>query len=159
MILILDIRDYAQVQRMFRRYRRSFYGLAMPYTTGTIYAGTLAQGESLFITAHGSPETIGHPDGAPRFRPVALAEWLEESVLPCNFAGDIYLTAPGATGHFLDELATALGPRFKGRLHGLFNCAYSQIMPPGYEDWITGEYCVGSALHVLEKRQGQVSAA
>ena len=159
MILSLDIRDYARVQQMFRRYRRTFYGLAMPYSEGATYSGTLAQGENLFITGHGSPESIGHPDGAPRFTPAGLGEWLEESVLPCNYAGEIYLAVPGATHCFVDELVSALGHRFQERVHGLFNCAYSQILPPGHGEWVTGEYRGGDVVGLVEMNSGRVSAA
>lgn len=140
MILSLDIRDYALVQHRFRRYPRPFFGLALPYDAQSTYAGVLAQGENLFISAHGSPETIGHPDGSPRFTAHALAHWLEDSVLPCNYAGDIYLAAPGSTRAFLDALCCALGTDYRNRIHGVFNHAYSRIIPPEHSDWLTGEY-------------------
>ena len=62
---------------MFRRYPRARYGLAMPYAEDASYADVLAQGEDLFISAHGSPSSVGHPLGEPRFGPGEMAQVLE----------------------------------------------------------------------------------
>ena len=136
MIISLDIRDYTQVQHMFRRYPRDIFGLAMPYTPEATFCGTLAQGENLFISAHGDASSIGHPAGNPRFNASELALWLENSVLPCNFAGEIYIAAPGAAQGYINDLRSILGDAFRQRVHGQFNLAYSQILPPGREDWV-----------------------
>ncbi|AQA18935.1 hypothetical protein BST95_12490 [Halioglobus japonicus] len=135
-ILSLDIRDYSEVQHMFRRYPRAIFGLAMPYTPESDFADILAQGEDLFISAHGSPSTIGHPTSGVRFSAAELAKWLTERVVPCNFFGNIYIAAPGANQHYINELLDALGSEFESRVHGLFDVAYSQIVPPGRNNWV-----------------------
>jgi hypothetical protein len=136
MIISLDIRDYTEVQHMFRRYPRNIFGLAMPYTPAANFCGTLAQGENLFICAHGDASSIGNPAGDPRFSAAELALWLENAVLPCNYAGDVYIAAPGAQQSYINDLRSALGDEFRHRVHGQFNLAYSQILPPGREDWV-----------------------
>ncbi|QFU75961.1 hypothetical protein EY643_09970 [Halioglobus maricola] len=136
MIISLDIKDYAEVQHMFRRYPRAIYGLAMPYTHESVFSDILAQGEDLFISAHGSPDSIGHPLSTPRFDAAELAQWLQEKVVPCNFFGNIYIAAPGADQKFINALLDQLGEEFEGRVHGLFDFAYSQIMPPSRGDWV-----------------------
>ncbi|TDG13884.1 hypothetical protein E2F43_10305 [Seongchinamella unica] len=136
MIISLNITNADHVQHMFRHYQRTVYGLALPYTRDCSYTGILSQGEDLFISGHGSPVSIGHQEGEPRFTPSQMAEWLENWVLPCNYWGNIYIAAPGARADFLDGLHRALGPAFRGRIHGQFDLAYSQLNPPQQDAWI-----------------------
>lgn len=135
MILSLDVLDYANLHARFSRYPMRHFGLAMAYTPGSSYSGILAQGESLFITAHGDRCSIGHPGGDPRFDAPALAKWLEQWVLPCNYAGELYLAAPGAGQGYLNDLSIALDPIFSGDLFGLFGRAYGELLPGGHPDW------------------------
>ena len=136
MIISLNIRDAAHVQHMFRRYSRQVYGLALPYSPDCSYSGILSQGENLFISGHGSPVSIGHQEGSPRFTPEQMAQWLVEGVLPCNYWGGIYVAAPGARPAYLEELAGCLGPVYRGRIHGQFDLAYSQLRPPVEDGWV-----------------------
>ena len=136
MIISLNIRCAAHVEHMFRNYSRDAYGLALPYNADCAYSGLLSQGEDLFLAAHGSPVSIGHQEGDPRFTPSQLAQWLEHWVLPCNYWGKIYIAAPGARASYLDDLLAELGPAFRGRLHGQFDLAYSQLSPPVEDAWV-----------------------
>ena len=136
MIISLNIVNANHVQHMFRRYERGVYGLALPYNRECSYTGILSQGEDLFIAGHGSPVSVGHQDGEPRFTPQQMAEWLQQWVLPCNYWGDIYIAAPGASTSYLDGLLDALGPAFRGRIHGKFDLAYSQLNPPIESAWV-----------------------
>ena len=136
MIISLNIVNADHVQHMFRRYSRSVYGLALPYNEGCSYTGILSQGEDLFVSGHGSPVSIGHQEGEPRFTPPQMADWLEQWVLPCNYWGSIYIAAPGAQADYLDGLLKALGPAFRDRIHGQFQLAYSQLSPPAGDAWV-----------------------
>lgn len=136
MIVSLTLRNSEHVHQMFRCYPQQLYGLALPYTPEYAYSGMLAQGESLFICAHGSPECIGHPEDSPRFTADELANWLELSVLPCLYAGDIFIAAPGSGPDYIEQLLKCMGSEYRGRIHGVFNLAYSQILPPGGGQWV-----------------------
>jgi len=136
LIISLNISNADHVQHLFRRYPRAVYGLALPYTKDCSYTGILSQGEDLFISGHGSPVSIGHQEGEPRFTPQQLAEWLEQWVLPCNYWGNIYIAAPGARADFLDRLHQVLGPAYRDRIFGQFDLAYSQLSPPEEGAWV-----------------------
>lgn len=136
MIISLNILCGEHVQHMFRNYPKVTYGLAMPYAKDCAYSGILSQGEDLFISAHGSPVSIGHQEGEPRFTADQLARWLEESVLPCNYWGNLYLAAPGAGPSYLQALLEALGAVFMGRIHGQFDLAYGQLSSPIADVWV-----------------------
>ena len=118
MIISLNIRCAQHVEHMFRHYNRATFGLALPHSHDCSYSGLLSQGEDLFLSGHGSPVSIGHQEGEPRFTPAQLARWLEEWVLPCNYWGSLYIAAPGARQTFLEDLLHELGPSFQGRIHG-----------------------------------------
>lgn len=136
MIVSLTLRNSEHVHQMFRCYPQPLYGLALPYAADCAYSGLLAQGEDLFICAHGSPKDIGHPEGYPRLSPGELADWLIQSVLPCHYAGRIYIAAPGSGSGFIDNLIDCMGAEYHGRIFGAFALAYNQISPPGSEDWV-----------------------
>ncbi len=121
---------------MFRNYSRHIFGLPMPYLQDCAYTGVLSQGEDLFISAHGSPEGIGHPGGVPRFTARELARWLENWVFPCNYWGNLYLAAPGANPDYLEALLDSLGPAYADRINGQFDLAYSQLRPPVESEWV-----------------------
>lgn len=136
MIISLNISNADHVAHLFRRYSRAVYGLALPYSKDCSYTGILSQGEDIFISGHGSPVSIGHHEGEPRFTPAQMAEWLEQWVMPCNYWGNIYIAAPGARADYLDGLHEVLGPAFRNRIHGSFDLAYSQLHPPEQDSWI-----------------------
>ncbi len=135
MILSLDILDYGALHERYSRYPLRQFGLVMAWSAQASYSGILAQGENLYIAAHGAPDSIGHPGGEPRFSAAGLADWLEQSTLPCNFAGNIFLAAPGSTPGYLDALRMGLGGAFAGEVFGLFDRAYGEILPAGHPDW------------------------
>lgn len=136
MIISLTLRNSEHVHQMFRCYPQHLYGLALPFASDCAYSGILAQGENLFICAHGSPEGIGHSEGFPRFTANGLANWLGHSVLPCHYAGNIYIAAPGSGPDYIEQLLEWMGSEYRGRIHGAFNLAYSQILPPGGGEWV-----------------------
>ena len=136
MIISLNISNTDHVQHMFRSYPRNTYGLALPYHRDCSYTGILSQGEDLYISGHGSPVSIGHQEGSPRFTPSQMARWLCEQVLPCNYWGNIYIAAPGARSDYLEGLLDALGPAYRGRIRGQFDLAYSQLPPPDEDAWV-----------------------
>lgn len=158
-ILSLDVLDYAQLHSRFGRYPLRSFGLAMAYTRDSGYSGILAQGDNLFITAHGDGYTVGHPAGQPRFCAVSLADWLEQAVLPCNFAGDIYLAAPGATAQYLADLCIVLGDACAGNTFGLFDRAYGELLPAGHPDWQRAENKPAGVLCRAEDANGTSPAA
>ncbi len=136
MIISLDVLCEDHVQQIFRRYPRAIYGLAFSYAAWDTYSSYLAQAEDLFITAHSSGNTIGHPEGAPNFSPEDLADWLRCAVLPCDYFGDIYVTAPGGSRHYLDGLREAMGEHYPGKIYGQFELSSSELQPPVGTFWV-----------------------
>ncbi|MFV8817271.1 hypothetical protein [Haliea sp. E17] len=137
MIISLDIPSDKHVEHMFRRYPRAVYGLAFAYVPDSDYCGYLAQGEDLYLTGHGTPQSIGHPEGRPRFEPGDLCHWLRQSVLPCGYFGDLYIAAPGCTAGFLAALRDSLGYRHEGRVFGHFDPALSSLPTPVSSNWVS----------------------
>ena len=136
MIVSLNLRNTEHVHQVFRCYPRHLYGLAMPYLADYTYSGLLAQGENLYLCAHGNPVNIGHPQEQKRFSPQALADWLIQSVLPCHYVGSLFIAAPGCLPNFIDSLLDCLGQDYSGRIHGIFNLSYNEIKPPHSDEWI-----------------------
>ena len=136
MIISLDVLSEDEVQHVFRRYPRAIYGLAFSYAAWDTYSSYLAQAEDLFITACGDGLTIGHPGGEPCFSADELADWLRSAVLPCDYFGDIYVAAPGASRAYLRDLRDAMGDSYPGQVYGRAGLARGELQPPLEAHWV-----------------------
>lgn len=121
---------------VYRNYHRGIYGLPFHYMEHDWYAGNLAQGEDLFISAQSMGKTIGFTHGTPNFSPQELASWLTDSVLPWNYGGRIFISANGSAPWYINQLLLELGSHFSSRVFGMFCSQGHHIEPPGYKGWI-----------------------
>lgn len=135
MILNLNAESVALVDNAYRNYHRGIYGLPYHYKEHDSYAGNLAQGENLFISAQSMGKTIGFRHGNPKFSPDELASWLTDVVLPWNYGGHIFISANGSSPWFINQLLLQLGSHFSNRVFGMFCSQGHHIEPPGYKGW------------------------
>jgi hypothetical protein len=149
-IVSLNIRNSEHLHQTFRCYPQNLFGLALPYADDCAYSGLLAQGENLFICAHGGREDIGEPKSNKRFSAPALASWIKQCVLPCHYGGDIHIAAPGSSPAYIDQLLASMGDEYHGRIWGVFNLSYNQLAPPGGQEWIAA---VPKAIDRLPKKR------
>ncbi len=135
MIISLDIPTEKHVEYAFQGYARSVYGLAFAYHPDSNYCGYLSQSEDLYLSGHGTPQSIGHVSGEPCLGVEDLAVWLRRSVLPFGYFGDLYIAAPGCTTGFLSDLNDCLRPHYEGGVFGHFGedlKALPKPVPPGW---------------------------
>lgn len=137
MILNLNTETVGVVDKVYRNYHRGIYGLPFHYKEHDSYAGNLAQGENLFISAQSVGSTIGFGHGNQNFSPEELALWLTDCVLPWNYGGHIFISANGSSRCYINQLLLELGSDFSNRIFGMFCSQGHHIEPPGYKGWIT----------------------
>lgn len=137
MILNFSTETIGAVDKVYRNYHCGIYGLPFHYKEHDSYAGNLAQGEDLFISAQSMGNTIGMAHGSPNFNPEELASWLTENVLPWNYGGHIFISANGLNPCYINQLLLELGNDFSNRIFGMFSSQGHHIEPPGYKGWIS----------------------
>lgn len=135
MILSLCQDSARFVQGLYDRYPRDIFGLSYHFHEHDYYAGILAQGEDLFLSAHCYGEVVGGESGVPYMKPEQLARWLEETVFPWNYSGRLYLSFMGEPDPYVVSLSRHLGLGYEKRVYSSAGQEGADIYPPGHLAW------------------------